>query len=161
MTAAAGLLQILYSSIVKTAGKSLHWFSAVFQSSTELCLSSQDQGYSTATALFLSFFLPFCLPPNPTSSIYPRLVSFFVFAACVCLWDLAVFALTACLSTVHLPERQLKPPWSPRSLPLRCLFARRQFPARASCRRNKTEQKRKTTKTKQVRTLWPVVLFKQ
>lgn len=40
MTAAAGLLQILYYSIVKTARKSLHWCSAVFQSSTELCLFS-------------------------------------------------------------------------------------------------------------------------
>lgn len=59
-----------------------------------------------------------------------------------------MFALTACLSTEHLPERQLKLPWSPRSLPLRCLFARRQFPAQASCQRNKTEQKRKNDKNK-------------
>lgn len=70
MTAAAGLLQILYYSIVKTARKSLPWFSAVFQTSTELGLFSQDQGYSTATALFPSSFLSFFLSPSQPHFLY-------------------------------------------------------------------------------------------
>lgn len=70
MTAAAGLLQILYYSIVKTGRKSLHWFSAVFQSSTELGLFSQDQGYSTATAFFPSSFLSFFLSPSQPHFLY-------------------------------------------------------------------------------------------
>lgn len=61
------------------------------------------------------------------------------FQVCVCVACLFVgsglFALTACLLTVHLPEQRLKLPL-PHLLSLRCLFACEQFQDTQSLQRN-------------------------
>lgn len=76
---------------------------------------------------------------KPDASLPDSLIFICGFQVCVCVACLFVgsglFALTACLLTVHLPEQRLKLPL-PHLLSLRCLFASEQFRDAQSLQRN-------------------------
>lgn len=88
---------------------------------------------------------------KPDASLPASLIFICGFQVCVCVACLFVgsglFALTACLLTVHLPEQRLKLPL-PHLLSLRCLFACKQFQDTQSLQRNnRTKCLKKTSET--------------